>query len=73
MLKRAHTSTFRKLSPKDPDRYAQEFSGRHNMRDLDTINRIKGVRLRVGGKRLTYKALIKRNGLKSGARAMAVA
>ena len=73
LLKRAHTGTFHKLSPKHLDRYVQEFAGRHNMRDLDTINQIKGVRRGMEGKRLTYKALIKGNGLKSGARAVAVA
>ena len=62
LLKRAHTGT---LSPKHLDRYVQEFAGRHNLRALDTIHQIKGIR------RLTYKALIKDNGLKSGARAVA--
>ena len=72
LLKRAHTGTFHKLSPKHLDRYVQEFAGRHNMRDLDTINQIEGVRRGMEGKRLTYKALIKGNGLQSGARAVAV-
>ena len=67
LLKRAHTSTFHKLSPKHLDRYVQEFAGRHNMRNLDTINQIKGVRRGMEGKRLTYKALIRGNGLNSGA------
>ena len=71
LLKRAHTGTFHKLSPKHLERYVQEFAGRHNMRALDTINQIKGIRRGMEGKRLTYKALIKDNGLKSGARAVA--
>ena len=71
LLKRAHTGTFHKLSPKHLDRYVQEFAGRHNLRALDTINQIKGIRRGREGKRLTYKALIKDNGLKSGARAVA--
>ena len=71
LLKRAHTGTFHKLSPKHLDRYVQEFAGRHNLRALDTINQIKGIRRGMEGKRLTYKALIKDNGLKSGARAVA--
>ncbi len=73
LLKRAHTGTFHKLSPKHLDRYVQEFSGRHNVRDLDTIAQIGSLRRGMEGKRLTYKALIKDNGLKSGARAVAVA
>ena len=49
----------------------QEFAGRHNLRALDTIKQIKGIRRGMEGKWLTYKALIKDNGLKSGARAVA--
>ena len=71
LLKRAHTGTFHKLSPQHLDRYVQEFAGRHNLRALDTIKQIKGIRRGREGKRLTYKALIKDNGLKSGARAVA--
>ena len=71
LLKRAHSGTFHKLSPQHLDRYVQEFAGRHNLRALDTINQIKGIRRGREGKRLTYKALIKDNGLKSGARAVA--
>ena len=29
MLKRAHTGTFHKISPKHMDRYVTEFAGRH--------------------------------------------
>jgi len=39
---------------------------------VDTINQIKGVRCGMEGKRLTYQALIKHNGLKSGAKTVAV-
>ena len=73
LLKRAHTGTFDKLSPKHLDRYVREFAGRRNMRALDTINQIKGVRHGMEGKRLTCQALIKDNGLKSGARAVSLA
>lgn len=34
MLKRSHTGTFHKLSPRHLDRYVQEFAGRHNVRLL---------------------------------------
>ena len=73
LLKRAHTGAFDKLSPKHLDRYVREFAGRRNMRALDTINQIKGVRHGMEGKRLTCQALIKDNGLKSGARAVSLA
>ena len=69
MLKRAHKGTFHKFSPKHLDRYVQEFAGRHNVREQDTINQIGSLRSGMEGKRLTYKALKKANGLASGARA----
>ena len=73
LLKRAHTGTFHKLSPQHLDRYVQAFAGRHNLRELDTIHQIQSVRRGMEGKRLTYKALIKDNGLQSSSRAGAVA
>ena len=69
MLKRAHKCTFHTLSPKHLDRNVQEFAGRHNVRELDTIEQIKSLRNGMEGRRLTSKALIQDNGLSSGARA----
>ena len=69
MLKRAHTGTFHKLSPKHLDRYVQEFAGRHNLRDQDTGEQISSIRNGMEGKRLRYKTLIADNGLISGSRA----
>ena len=68
MLKRAHKGTFHKLSPKHLDRYVQEFAGRHNLRDEDTIEIMGAVASGMEGKRLTYEMLIAPNGLSSGAR-----
>ena len=68
MLKRAHTGTFHKLSPKHLDRYVQEFAGRHNVREQDTIEQMAAVTDGMEGKRLTYDRLIAENGLESGAR-----
>ena len=69
MLKRAHKGTFHKLSPKHLDRYVQEFAGRHNVRDQDTIDQLASLAKGMNGKRLTYKQLIADNGMPSGARA----
>ena len=69
MLKRAHKGTFHKLSPKHLDRYVQEFAGRHNIRESDTIDQMASIAGGMNGKRLTYKALIADNGFSSGARA----
>ena len=68
MLKRAHKGTFHKISPKHLDRYLAEFSGRHNRRELDTIDIMGDVAARMTGKRLMYRDLIADNGLSSGAR-----
>ena len=57
MLKRGHKGTYHKMSPKHLHRYVTEFAGRHNLRDLDTIQQMAIVILTMGGKRLTYKAL----------------
>ena len=68
MLKRAHKGTFHKLSPKHLDRYVQEFAGRHNLREQDTIDQMASVSDGMEGKRLRYRTLIADNGLASGAR-----
>ena len=57
--------------PKHLDRYVQEFAGRHNVREQDTLEQLGSLRSGMEGKRLTYKALIKDNGLQSGAKAVA--
>ena len=54
MLKRSHTGTFHKLSPKHMDRYVQEFATRHNMRERDTIDMMAAVADGAVGKRLRY-------------------
>ena len=68
MLKRAHTGTFHKMSPKHLDRYVTEFAERHNMRENDTIDQMGAVVLGMDGRRLRYDDLIAPNGLNSGAR-----
>ena len=68
MLKRAHKGTFHKLSPKHLQRYVNEFAGRHNIRDLDTIQQMASVTIGLMGKRLRYRTLIRPNGLASDAR-----
>ena len=69
MLKRAHNGTFHKISPKHLDRYIQEFAGRHNLRNEDTVDIMAAIATGMGGKRLRYTDLIADNGLESGARA----
>ena len=68
MLKRAHTGTFHKMSPKHLNRYVQEFAGKHNVRESDTLDQMRDVVSRLMGRTLTYDRLVADNGLSSGAR-----
>ena len=66
--KRAHKGVFHKLSPKHLQRYVNEFAGKHNVRDEDTLAQMVVVAAGLVGKRLMYRDLIAQNGLSSGAR-----
>ena len=68
MLKRAHTGTFHKMSPKHLDRYVRQFAGKHNLREEDTIDIMRNVVAGLIGKCLMYNQLTADNGLPSGAR-----
>ena len=69
MLKRANRGTFHKFSSNHLDPYVQEFAGRHNVRNLDTIEQMQSLHGAMDRKRLTYKGLAKSSGLASGASA----
>ena len=58
MFKRGYHGTYHKMSPKHLDRYVAEFSGRHNVRDADTIDQMEAVVADMVGKRLSYQMLI---------------
>ena len=58
MLKRAHKGTFQELSRKHLQRYVNEFAGRQNIRDMDTIDQMGHIVARLIGKRLMYRELI---------------
>ena len=57
-LKRAHKGTYHQMSPKHLQRYVDEFVGRHNIRDRDTIDQMTAVVAGLVGKRLLYRDLI---------------
>ena len=67
-LKRAYHGTFHKMSLKHLSRYADEFAGRHNIRDWDTVDQMTHVAACMVGKSLAYKELTADEGLPSGAR-----
>ncbi len=58
MLKRGYHGTFHKMSAKHLHRYVDEFSGRHNVRELDTIQQMTVMVHGVVGKQLPYRELI---------------
>ncbi len=58
LLKRAHKGTFHRLSPKHLHRYVDEFVGRHNMRELDTLDQMALIAENMTGSQLRYKDLV---------------
>lgn len=69
MLKRAYQGTYHKISPKHLDRYARQFAGKHNLREMDTLAQMADVAAALVGRRLLYRDLTADNGLPSGSRA----
>ena len=57
-LKRAHKGTFHRLSPKHLHRYVDEFVGRHNMRELDTLDQMALIARKMTGAQLRYRDLV---------------
>ena len=57
LLKRGYQGTYHKMSPKRIDRYVAEFSGRHNIRSLDTMDQMAFLTRGMVGKRLRYRDL----------------
>ena len=58
MLKRGYYGTYHRMSEKHLDRYVAEFSGRYNIRDLDTIAQMSAISQGMVGKRLRYADLV---------------
>ena len=57
MLKRGYVGTYHQISPKHLHRYICEFAGRHNVRQLDTIDQMNGLAQGMSGKRLKWATL----------------
>ena len=58
LLKRGYHGTFHHVSPKHLDRYVQEFSGRHNVRPMDTLAQMEDTARGLLGKHLPYAELV---------------
>ena len=59
MLKRGLIGTYHQVSAKHLQAYVDEFSGRHNIRELDTADQMGSVARGMAGKRLSYAELTK--------------
>ena len=58
LMKRGLHGTYHHVSVKHLGRYVDEFSGRHNVRPLDTADQMDRMAAGTVGKRLTYADLI---------------
>ena len=58
MFKKGFHGTFHRMSRKHLHRYLAEFSGRHNIRPMDTLDQIIAMSDGMNGKRLKYKDLV---------------
>ena len=58
MLKRGYHGVYHQMSEKHLQRYVNEFAGRHNIREMDTLAQIQHVVAGMVGKRLMYKELV---------------
>ena len=58
MLKRGYHGVYHQMSAKHLQRYVNEFAGRHNMREMDTIDQMRHVVAGMIGKRLMYRDLV---------------
>ena len=58
MVKRGYHGTYHHFSPKHLARYINEFAGRHNVRDRDTLHQMALLASGLDGKQLRYRDLI---------------
>lgn len=57
LLKRAYHGVYHHISEKHLDRYIGQFAGKHNIRELDTIDQMAEVVRGMVGKRILYAEL----------------
>lgn len=57
VLKRAFPSTYHRMSIEHLNRYANQFTGKHNIREQDTIDQTKAIVQGMVGKRCKFEDL----------------
>ncbi len=57
LMKRGYHGTYHHVSPKHLDRYVAEFTGRHNVREHDTIDQMAAMVRGMAGQRRRYQDL----------------
>ena len=58
LLKRGYHGTYHHMSERHLQRYVNEFAGRHNDRESDTVDQMSRIVQGMAGKRLKYRDLI---------------
>ena len=58
LLKRGYQGVYHHMSNKHLSRYVDEFSGRHNLRPLDTKDQMREIASNLIGQRLRYRDLV---------------
>lgn len=58
ILKRGYMGTYHYMSPQHLHRYVNEFTGRYNSRDKNTIDQMAAIAKRMAGKRMRYDELV---------------
>ena len=57
-LKRAHKGVYHAISVKHLQRHVSQFAGRHNVRDMDTLEQMQHVLAGMVGRRMLYRDLV---------------
>ena len=63
LLKRGHYGTYHRMSPKNLQRYVDEFAGMHSVRELYTVTQMERAAKGFENKLLLYKTLTCKNGM----------
>ena len=62
MLKRGYHGVYHRMSPEHLQHYVEEFAGRHNARDADTVQQMRAIAAGFVGRRLRFTDLTDHGG-----------